>query len=79
MSEKKILKVNISDFALPSNNNTRKKRESKNRGEIKVKQPTERKRNDTIKKKSILKMIREHQEERYKKLFDNNNSKRPIK
>jgi hypothetical protein len=78
MSEKKILKVNISDFALPSNNTTRKKRPSKENGEIKVKQPIERKRNDTLKKKSILKMIRQHQEERYKKLFDNNNSRQPI-
>lgn len=77
MSEKKILKVNISDFALPSNNTTRKKRPSKEHGEIKVKQPVERKRNDTLKKKSILKMIRQHQEDRYKKLFDNNNSKQP--
>ena len=77
MSEKKILKVNISDFALPSNNTTRKKRPSKEHGEIKIKQPVERKRNDTLKKKSILKMIRQHQEDRYKKLFDNNNSKQP--
>lgn len=77
MSEKKILKVNISDFALPSNNTSRKKRPSKEHGEIKVKQPVERKRNDTLKKKSILKMIRQHQEDRYKKLFDNNNSKKP--
>ena len=77
MSEKKILKVNISDFALPSNNTSRKKRPSKEHGEIKVKQPVERKRNDTLKKKSILKMIRQHQEDRYKKLFDNNNSKQP--
>ena len=75
MSEKKILKVNISDFAL-SNNTTRKKRASKENGEIKVKQPTERKRSDSLKKKSILKMIRQHQEDRYKKLFDNNNNSR---
>lgn len=76
MSEKKILKVNISDFAL-SNNTTRKKRPSKENGEIKVKQPSERKRSDSLKKKSILKMIRQHQEDRYKKLFDNNNSRQP--
>ena len=76
MSEKKILKVNISDFAL-SNNTTRKKRPSKENGEIKIKQPTERKRSDSLKKKSILKMIRQHQEDRYKKLFDNNNSRQP--
>ena len=77
MSEKKILKVNISDFALPSNNTTRKKRPTKENGEIKVKQPAERKRSDSLKKKSILKMIRQHQEDRYKKLFDNNNSRQP--
>ena len=78
MSEKKILKVNISDFALPSNNTTRKKRPTKENGEIKVKQPAERKRSDSLKKKSILKMIRQHQEDRYKKLFDNNNSRQLI-
>ena len=74
MSDKKILKVDVNDFML-SNNTSRKKKSTKQNGEIKVKQPTERKKNETLKKKSILKMIRQHQEERYKKLFENNNSK----
>jgi hypothetical protein len=77
MSDKKILKVNVSDFSL-SNNTTRKKRTKNENNGIKVKQPSDRKKTDTLKKKSILKMIRSHQEDRYKKLLENNNTKQPV-
>jgi hypothetical protein len=67
MSEKKIT-VDMNLFKIPDK--TRKKRDSEKKDGIKVKAPSEKKRNETLKKRSILKMIRQHQEERYKKLFD---------
>ena len=67
MSEKKIM-VDMNLFKIPDK--TRKKRNSEKKEGIKVKTPSEKKRNETLKKRSILKMIRQHQEDRYKKLFD---------
>jgi len=67
MSEKKI-NIDMNLFKLPSK--TRKKRSTEPKEGIKVKIPMERKKNETLKKKSILKMIRQHQEDRYKKLFE---------
>ena len=76
MSEKKI-NVDLNLFKVT--NKTRKKRNTENNddGAIKIKTPSEKKRNDTLKKRSILKMIRQHQEERYKKLFDKD-EKKPV-
>lgn len=65
MEEKKI-NIDMNLFKIPSK--TQKKRKSEKDGNsINVKTS---KRNETLKKRSILKMIREHQEERYKKLFE---------
>jgi hypothetical protein len=66
MSEKKI---NI-DLGLFNFSKTRKKRSGEKTDGIKIKQPSNKKKNETLKKKSILKMIRQHQEDRYSKLFD---------
>lgn len=68
MSEKRVLKINPDLFSF-SNNTTRKKRDNNPNGKIKVKSPSAHKREDTLKKKSILKMIRDHQEEKLKKMF----------
>ena len=65
MSEKRILSINPELFSF-SNNKTRKKREKNPDGKIKVKSPETTKRNDTLKKKAILKMIRAHQEDKIK-------------
>jgi len=56
-------------------NKTRKKKtgEKKEPG-IRIKQPVQKKKNETLKKKSILKMIRQHQQERYSNLFDEKKS-----
>lgn len=55
---------------------TKKKRDDENKEKkIKVKNSIEKRKNDTLKKKSILKMIREHQEQRYKKLFEKDEKK----
>jgi len=64
MEEKKI-NVDMNLFKIP--HKTQKKRKPKDESSISAKTP---KKNETMKKKSILKMIRQHQEERYKKLFE---------
>ena len=65
--EGKKINVDMNLFKIP--HMTQKKRKSKNESGISIKTP---KKNETMKKKSILKMIRQHQEERYKKLFEEN-------
>jgi len=75
MSEKRILTVNPDLFSF-SNNKTRKRREKPPDGKIKIKSELSKKREDTLKKKSILKMIREHQEEKLKKMFVGDNTER---
>ena len=79
MSDKKTLTINPEFFKL-SNNTTRKKR-SKNdsSAKIKIKTDSAKKKDDTLKKRSILKMIRQHQEDRYKKLFEDNNTSKNTK
>jgi hypothetical protein len=70
--ERKTLTVDPNLFSI-SNNTSRKNRKREDSGKIKVKSEPKKKQ-DTIKKKSILKMIRAHQEERYKKLLDKGNA-----
>jgi len=70
MSEKKI---NIDLGLFQSFNKTRKKKPSEKKdGGIKIKPASKKPKNDSLKKKSILKMIRQHQEDRYSKLFQDN-------
>ena len=71
MSDKKTLTINPEFFKL-SNNTTRKKRSKSDTNGIKIKTNSAKKKDDTLKKRSILKMIRQHQEDRYKKLFEDN-------
>jgi hypothetical protein len=71
MSEKKILNIDPNLFNF-SNNSTRKKRTSPDPSakiRMKVNKP---KKNETLKKRSILNMIRKHQESQYKDRFENN-------
>jgi len=72
MSDRKTISVNPELFNF-SSNKTRKKREKNNGGEIKMKKPKAKMRDNTLKKKSILNMIRQHQEDKYKKLFNEKN------
>jgi hypothetical protein len=62
--EKRVLTVNQADFNLSNNNNnsTRKKKSSSNEGRIKMKPPTMPKRNETLRKKALLRMIRSEQQ-----------------
>jgi hypothetical protein len=78
MNDKKTLNINPDLFSF-SNNTTRKKRSNSNATGIKIKTSAAKKKDDTLKKRSILKMIRQHQEDRYKKLFEENNTPKNTK
>jgi len=73
--EKKSIKIDPSLFTIPdSNNNTRKNKKKTSTGGIKIKTKPKQKK-ETLKKQSLLKMIRHHQEDKYKQLFDKNKKK----
>jgi hypothetical protein len=72
MSEKRTITINP-DFLKLSSGGTRKKQPKTDGNKIKVKTDASKKRDNTLKKKSILRMIRQHQEDKYKKLFENKN------
>jgi hypothetical protein len=69
MSEKKTIQFNPDLFNF-NTNKTRKKRSDGNNNEIKIRTKSAAKSKlDTLKKRSILKMIRQHQEQNYQKLL----------
>ena len=71
MSNNKILSVNPDFFSVNKRYSRKKRSTGESANKIKVRSASPKKKNDnTLKKKSILKMIRQHQEDRYKKLFD---------
>ena len=63
---KRTITINPELFKIPTTNKTRKKSDASSH-KIKVKSASPKKRDNTLKKKSILKMIRQHQEDKYKK------------
>ena len=74
MSDKKVFAIDPNLFSF-SKNTTRKKRDKPTEDskiKMKVSKP---KKNDSLKKRSILNMIRKHQETEYKNKFDNSNKK----
>lgn len=75
MSERKTISINPDLFSFSSKTGTRKKRAKTDENGIKEKPPSQRKREDSIKKRSVLKMIRQRQEELYKDLFDKKQNK----
>lgn len=69
MSERKTIQFN-SDIFNFNTNKTRKKRSTGISNEIKIKtQSSAKSKLDTLKKRSILKMIRQHQEQNYQKML----------
>jgi hypothetical protein len=75
MSEHKQIKINVADFNF---NATRKKKpadKTQNTTGIKIKTPTSKPKVDTLKKRTLLKMIRQQQEDRYNKLFGTSKDK----
>ena len=80
MSEKRTIQFNPDFLNFSNNNKTRKKRQpTDNNNTIKVKNENRPKKTDTLKKRSILRMIRQHQEDKYKKMFDENEIKKENK
>ena len=75
MSEKRTIILKEEDLRIPKST-TRKNRE-KPSGGIKVKS-SQKKEKSTLKKRSILRMIREHQEDKYRKLYDGGSNKTTI-
>ena len=71
MTEHKSIKINMADF-----NTTRKKTKSKipTANSIKIKSSVSTTKPDTLKKRTLLKLIRQQQEDRYNKLFGTNDS-----
>ena len=80
MSDRKTIQFNP-DLLKFTSNTTRKKR---NKGEanssgIKIKSTPAKSKMDTLKKRSILKMIRQHQEDNYRKLLQDDKTAKPEK
>ena len=65
-SEKKVLNVNLSDFSFAPNK-TQKKKPTSNK--IKMKPPKMPTRNETMRKRALLRMIREQQQKNYNEMF----------
>ena len=72
MSERKVLSINPESFQF-SKRKTRKVKPKDNENKIKVK-PKAKRQVDTLRRQSLLKMIRKQQEDRYKKLLETSNS-----
>ena len=78
MSDKKVLTINPELFTFSNNNNKSKKSKPKKDAtdKIRVRNPVKKK-PDTLRRQSLLKMIRKQQEDRYKKIFEKNNNPQP--
>lgn len=74
MSDKKVLTINPELFTFTNNKTKKTKSTEPTQDKIRIKNQVNRKQ-DTLRKQSLLKMIRRQQEERYKRLFENNNDK----
>jgi hypothetical protein len=72
MSDKKVLTINPELFTFSNNKTKKTKSTEPTQDKIRIKNQVNRK-HDTLRKQSLLKMIRRQQEERYKRLFENNN------
>jgi hypothetical protein len=76
-NEKRLLKINPDLFSMSNPNNTTRNKKPKDLNKIKIKSDEPKKKIDSLKKKSILNMIRKQQEERYKKLFEEQGNHKP--
>jgi hypothetical protein len=75
MSEHKQIKINVSDFNFNATRKKKPKDNPQNTPGIKIKTPTSKPKVDTLKKRTLLKMIRQQQEDRYNKLFGTSKDK----
>tara|TARA_B100000902_G_C27309285_1_gene917391 strand:+ start:1366 stop:2364 length:999 start_codon:yes stop_codon:yes gene_type:complete len=74
MSEKKVLSINPDLFSFNNNNTTKKKKEKVSQNKINIKPEKKSSLKDTMKKRSILRMIRQHQNEKYENLLNKKNN-----
>lgn len=65
MEEKKLLKINLSDFSFSSNKTKKNKTDKKPEGNIRVRNTNAKKQTNTLRKKSLLNLIRQHQQKQY--------------
>ena len=73
MNEKKVLNIDPKLFNFSNNSTTRKKRATTDpTAKIRMKVNNKPRKNESLKKRSILNMIRQHQESQYKNKFENN-------
>lgn len=74
--EKKSIKIDPAMFVIPDTKNKTKKKEKKaSSSGIKIK-TKQRPKRETLKKQSLLKMIRHHQEDKYKEMFEKKKQKK---
>ena len=74
--EEKLIKIDPVMFTFSEQtNNTRKKEKKKAKSNLKIKTKNQKKK-DTLKKQSLLRMIRSHQEDKYKQIFNKNKEKK---
>jgi hypothetical protein len=71
MSDKKILSINMDEFSYSNNKTKKTQPKQKPQDKIRVKNPANKKQ-QTLRKQSLLNMIRKQQEDRYKRLYSNN-------
>lgn len=69
MSDSKVFAINPDLFTFKNNNSTRKKEKTKPKEKIKVRNEQQLPKNESLRKKSILKMIRDHHSEKNKDRF----------
>jgi hypothetical protein len=72
-SEKRMIKINPELFKVSEKNTSRKKRE---KSEVKIKVKSEKPARNKSLRRSVMKMIREKQQEEYKKLFEKDGKKK---
>lgn len=65
MEEKKLLKINLSDFSFSNNKTKKSKPDNKPEGNIRVRNTNAKKQTNTLRKKSLLNLIRQHQQKQY--------------
>ena len=65
MEEKKLLKINLSDFSFSNNKTKKSKSDKKPEGNIRVRNTNAKKQTNTLRKKSLLNLIRQHQQKQY--------------
>ena len=78
MSEKRTIQINPESFKVSNQSTTRKKRDASPKIQLKSKRE-DKKQNQKSIRRNIIKMIREKQQDEYRKMFDDKKSSEPSK